>query len=305
MSMNNDNQNTALEVGIHDGISSARYHADCCIEPSLSSSVAAELVARSPAHARRMHPRLCPRARKIAATDAMDFGSVVHELLLGVGGGIAVWHGDTWRGKEAGVFWDEALAADKTPVKEKDLDRATRAVTAVHRQLIDMGLGYVLEEGKSEQTAIWKSGERWMRARFDRWLPERGEIWDIKTTGKSAHPEKVARIIPEMNYDLRSEFYLMGASAITGIPARKGGLGYQFLFVETVEPFLVTPCYLDLALRERGKRRAIEAIDKWAECMESGEWPGYVNSAVEITAPGWVDYEVEDSEITTGGARVL
>lgn len=297
--------NDVLEVGIHDGIPAAQYHADCCPEPSLSSSVAAELVARSPAHARRMHPRLCQNALKEAATEAMDFGSVIHELLLGSGGGIAVWHGDTWRGKEAAAFWDEATIAGKTPIKEKDYDRATSAVNAVHRQLIEMGLGYILEEGKSEQTAIWKSGAYWMRSRFDRWLPDRDEIWDIKTTGKSAHPEDVARIIPKMNYDLRSEFYLMGASAITGIPARKGGLGYQFLFVETVEPFLVTPCYLDLALRERGKRRAIEAIDKWAECMESGEWPGYVNSAVEITAPGWVDYEVEDSEITTGGARVL
>ncbi len=289
---------TAIQPGIHDGISSAEYHADPCPDPSLSSTIAAELVTRSPAHARLRHPRLCPKTVAVEETEGMSFGSVVHELALGRGGGFAVWEGETWRGNSAQEFKASAARDGRIPIKVADFNRANAVVAAVHRQLIDMGLGYVLEEGKSEQVAIWKRGDHWMRAMFDRWIPERREIWDIKTTGKSAHPEQVSRIVPTMNYDLRSEFYLMGAEAITGIPSRQGGLGYQFLFVETVEPFCVTPCFLDQPLRERGRRRANEAMDKWAECMDSGIWPGYVNGAAELTAPGWVDYESEE-EITS------
>jgi hypothetical protein len=293
-----------IGAGLHDGISSAQYHADPCVAPSLSSSIAAEVVTRSPIHARLKHPRFNPSRGVSGETESMAFGSVVHELALGRGGGFSVWDGETWRGNAAQDFKENALLSGQTPIKAADFNRANAVVAAVHRQLIDMGLGYVLEEGKSEQVAIWKRGNHWMRAMFDRWIPERREIWDIKTTGKSAHPEQISRIVPTMNYDLRSEFYLMGAEAVTGIPAKHGGLGYQFLFVETVEPYCVTPCFLDQPLRERGRRRATEAMDKWAECMESGIWPGYVNGAAEITAPGWVDYEIEDSEITIGGEKM-
>lgn len=293
-----------LGVGIYDDVPAEFYHADeLCVAPTLSSSIAVDLVTRSPAHARLRHPRLIndgAGAAEFEVTDEMRFGSVAHELLLGKGGGFAIWEGDSWRGKDAIAFRDAALVEGKTPIKSADFRRAEMMCASVVRQLNAMGLGYILTEGKSEQVAVWQSGDHWNRAMFDRWIPERGEIWDIKTTGKSAHPDQVARTIPTMNYDMRSEFYLMGASAITGLPARKGGIGYQFLFVETTEPFCVTPCFLDLALRERGKRRAQEAIDTWARCMESGVWPGYTTGAQEITAPGWVDYEIEDSEITTG-----
>lgn len=284
--------------GFYD-MPAADYHRDPCIAPSLSSSIAAELVVRSPAHAWLKHPRLNPAAEETAAeeTAAMSFGSVVHELALGCGSGFAVWERETWRGNAAEEFRESAIRAGKTPIKIADHERATNAVKRIRAQLESMGLGYVLTEGKSEQVAVWKQGGQWMRAMFDRWIPERGEIWDIKTTGKSAHPEQVARIIPAMNYDLRSEFYLMGAEALTGKPAAHGGLGYQFLFVEVTEPFCITPCFVDAALRQRGRRRANEAITTWARCMETGIWPGYVSSPVEIAAPGWVDFEIEDSEI--------
>jgi hypothetical protein len=288
-----------LPVGIHDNIPAAVYHADPCERPSLSSSLAADLLARSPMHARLKHPRLNPGAAKFGTTDAMDFGSVVHELLLGRGDGLAVWEEDDWRGKEAAAFRKQARSDGKTPVKRPDYERAENVAEAARAQLDIMGLGYVLTEGKSEQVAIWKNGDHYARAMFDRWLPERGEIWDIKTTGKSAHPDQIARIIPAMNYDMRSEFYLMGAESLTGMPSKRGGLGYQFLFIETAAPFAVTPCYLDESFRARGRQRAMEAVRIWERCTTTGVWPGYANAAVEISAPGWVDYEIEDSEITT------
>ena len=296
-----------LAEGIHDGIPASVYHADPCPSPSLSSSAAADLLARSPAHVRLHHPRFRTADGSRPADDetpAMAFGSVVHELALGKGGGFAVWTEETWRGKAAAEFRDSAVRAGQTPIKQADFDRAQAVVAAMRTQLDAMGLGYVLTEGKSEQVAVWKSGGQYCRAMFDRWLPERREIWDIKTTARSAHPDQIARLIPSMDYHTRSEFYLMGAEALTGLPSRAGGLGYQFLFVETSAPYCVTPCFLDLSLREHGRKRAQEAINIWSRCMETDNWPGYVSAPAEIAAPGWVNFEIEDSEITTTEGRI-
>lgn len=289
--------------GFYD-LTAAEYHADPVFVPSLSSSIAAEIVTRSPAHALLKHPRLVTAGEETAGeeTEAMGFGSVVHALALGKGSEFAVFDGDSWRGSYAIAFKACAKIAKQTPIKRADFTRAKECADALRAQLELYGLGYVLTDGEPEKVAVWQEGEQWCRAMFDRWIQSRNLIVDIKTTGKSAHPEKVARIITDMNYDLRSEFYLRGASKLTGIPARKGGLGYLFIFVETSAPYAVTPCFLDLALATRGRRRANEAIETWARCMERNEWPAYVNTAVEIAAPGWVDFEIEDSEITSSAA---
>lgn len=283
----------------------AEYHADPCPEPSLSSSLAALIVTRSPAHARLKHPKLTPQpVSEGKETAAMGFGSVVHELMLHRGGGFAVWEGDTWRGGDAQSFKALVSAEGKTPIKRADFARAEAVVDSARPQLKAMNLEYIFEEGQSESVAIWKDRGHYMRAMFDRWLPNRDEIWDIKTTGKSAHPDQIARIMTQMDYDLRSEFYLMGAEKLTGKPSSHA-LGFCFLFIETEPPFLVTPCFIDQSLKARGRRRANEAVETWARCMDTGIWPGYVNGPVEIAAPGWVEYEIEDSITESNGATVL
>lgn len=291
--------------GFYPDVPAATYHGDPCITPSLSSSLAVDILTEAPVKAFIKHPRLSGTKSAVVETAEMSFGSVVHELALGRGGGFAVWKGETWRGKEAASFWDDAIAAGKTPIKYTDFERALLLIDAARKQLKSMGLEYVLDGGQSEIVAAWKHGEHWMRAMFDKWFHDRGEIWDIKTTATLAHPDKISRFVASMDYDMRSEFYLMGAEVLTGIPARRGGIGFQFLFIETEPPFLVTPCFLSESYRTRGKQRARQAIDIWSRCMESGEWPGYVASTVEIQAPGWVEFEIEETGITASGERIL
>jgi PDDEXK-like uncharacterized protein DUF3799 len=290
--------------GFHT-IPAAVYHADPCQKPSLSSSVAAQIVNFSPAHVKAEHPRLSKQPVREPATEGMSFGSVVHELLLHEGGGFAVFPGDSWRGKEAAEFKARADADGKTPIKKPDFERAQDLCKKVRRQLKAMRLDHVLTEGSSEVAAIWKDGPSWLRAMFDRWNPKRGEIWDIKTTASSAAPSQIAKLMPRWDYDLRSEFYLMGAEKLTSIPARKGGLSYCFLFIEVTPPFLITPCFLDPSLKARGRQRARQAIDLWGSCMKTGKWPGYTSKPVEIAAPGWVEFEIEETGITSSGEKIL
>jgi hypothetical protein len=294
-----------LTEGFHDGIAAMDYHADCCPEPSLSSGAAVDILERSPAYVKHTHPKLSKSASPKHESAEMSFGSVVHELLLGKGAGFSVWEGDSWRGKDASTFWETSVAAGKSPIKRTELARAEAVADSVRFQLQAMSLGHVITEAKTEQVAIWKSGGHYMRAMFDLWHPNRNEIWDIKTVSRSAHPDQVKRTITAMNYHMRSEFYLMGAEAITGIPAIKGGLGFGFLFAETEPPFCVTPCFLDPIFRLHGRKLANEATDIWVRCLESGIWPGYVNGAVELQAPAWIDAEIEESGISASGSKLI
>lgn len=282
--------------GFYD-LTAAEYHADPVCEPSLSSSVAAQVVLESPAHAFLSHPKLNPEYAPRAASDSMEFGSAVHSLSLGKGSEVAMWPGSTWVPAEARAFREQAYAEGKIPLKLHDHARAQDCANALHRQLKEMGLGYVLTEGAQEQVIAWKEGEYWMRAMLDNWHADRNLIVDIKTTGKSAHPQQAGRTARSMGYDIRSEFYLRGASKLTGIPARKGGLGFLFLFVETSKPFCVTPGFLDEESQARGRRLCGQAIDTWSRCMETKTWPGYTTSALEICTTGYGDMEAE-SEIT-------
>src|SRR5438132_1009339 len=61
----------------------AEYFADPCEQPSLSVSIATELILRSPLHAWQIHPRLGGLRRP--TTEAMENGTLIHALLLGKG----------------------------------------------------------------------------------------------------------------------------------------------------------------------------------------------------------------------------
>jgi hypothetical protein len=83
------------------------YHADPCVSPSLSQSIAHTLVTLSPRHAWLEHPRLGGQKRK--ATKAMDEGSILHRLLLGEGVDVGVIHEDDYKTKAARELRDQIL----------------------------------------------------------------------------------------------------------------------------------------------------------------------------------------------------
>lgn len=262
------------------------YHADPVEYPSLSSSCAQTLVSRSALHAMTEHPRF--GGVNAAPTSEMDFGSICHELILGSGGGIAIWDGDSWRGKEAAAFWDEAIAKGQTPIKAADHARAQDATRAWFRQLEDFGLGYVFNpaQGESEKVVAWKDGGVWCRAMIDRLFLERGYIWDLKCMGVSAHPKACASRIVSMGYDLRSEFYKRGVTTL--IPELNGRLKFGFIFAETTPPYAVTPVLeLDGMWKTLGVSKMSRAIEAWGKCLAANRWPAYVEKPFVAECPPW------------------
>lgn len=229
----------------------------------------------------------------------MDFGSLAHETMLGKGGGVTIWEGKDWRGKEAQGFKELAETAGLLPVKRADVTRAEEAVAAWRKQLDAFGLGRIFapDEGVSEKVAIWQDGGVTCRAMIDRLLVQRGEIWDLKTMSQSAHPKACAARIASLGYDMRSEFYKRGVSVL--MPELQGRLKFGFIFAETSPPYAITPVLeLDGLWRMLGVSKVGRAVEAWGKCLAANQWPAYVTKPIVAEAPKWA----LDSEF---GAEVL
>lgn len=283
-----------LKPGIYKQ-SASEYHADSlCPTPSLSSSIAAKLIGRSPAHARLAHPKLGGVNEE--STKAMDFGSVCHEMFWGVGEGIEIIRGcDNFKTKAAQESRDSAISEGKIPILAKDYKRAVEAVENWGRQLVTFGLSALESKhtGEREMVIVWQEDNGvWCRAMID--IFARPEIWDLKTTHDSS-PKAIQRKIVNDQLDLRSEFYKRGVQKLGLCDDPKFG----FLFCETEEPFSVTPVKnLDGQFRMIGQRKVEDAIRIWGECLKSGTWPHYVSEAVSMECPKylWRDEIEEDGK---------
>lgn len=272
-------------------IPSSEYHADPCPQPSLSSSLAKELLAHSPLHAMLKHPRLNPNAQH-NASKAMDFGSVCHELLLGGGGEIQVIYFDNYKKKEAQELRDAAHKAGVAPILAKDYERAREVVKALREQIAshqDADDGFT---GKTEQTLIWQEDNGiWCRARLDglldRWVD------DYKTTEGSANPEAWAKQLYTMGYDIQAAFYLRGCQKLGLHPE-----GFRF-FVQEVkdEPFAMSVVAIDPYGLEKANEKVEKAISLYAQCLNTGTWPAYPAHICWASPPVFIDKAWTDRQM--------
>ena len=277
------NQKTITSPGIYS-LAADVYHSDPCPTPSLSGSVAIPLVHRSPRHAWWAHPRL-NAATERHESSRMDLGTVAHELLLGVGGGIEVIDADSFTTKAAREARDAAREAGKTPVLTAAYEQA-KAMSERAREFLDHAvIGWT--DGKPEQTMFWQEGDAWCRGMVD-WLKnDLRTVIDYKTTGTSARPDDVERHLFDMNYHLKAAFYERGLNVLD--PANIGRREFLFLFQETDAPFECSLVTLSEGAMTIGRKQATYAIRRWQSCMRSGVWQGYGLDWKTASPPPWIE----------------
>ena len=155
-----------LPIGIHDDVPAAAYHADPCeLGPSLSSSVGQDfaLLNDTPLHAWTKSPRLNP-AFEHETDSKFDLGTVVHELILGRGGGFHIVEADGWTTKAAREQRDEARANGLAPILARQAIDAEAMAANVCEKLRDVpearGLfegGFVgFMNGRAERVGVWR-----------------------------------------------------------------------------------------------------------------------------------------------------
>lgn len=258
------------EPGIYDGIPDHDYHADPVPGGSLSSSGARKLLATCPARYDydRRHPP--------APSKTFDIGHAAHKMILGTGPHLEVVPGDRWDTKATKAKVAEIRAAGGVPLKQAEYDAVQAMVDAVHRHPLANAL---LSAGQAEQSLIWVDERTgvWRRARVDRLRTD--ALVDLKTC-ESADEEHIQRAIHRYGYHSQGDWYQAGAAAL-GL----GDLPFIFVFIEKAPPHLIHVVQLDADTLAAGRRINDRAVDLFADCTRTGEWPGYPADITTISLP--------------------
>jgi len=265
-----------------------QYHADPCAMPSLSSTIAHKLVSKSPAHAYLAHPRLGGKPQE--PTAAMDEGSLLHEIILrgvdSVQDRLVIVAADDWRTKAAREKRDDARAAGKQPVLEKNLMPALSACVEILARFQDLG---IVLSGVSEVAAFWQEHASdgtlvQCRGMFDHLLRADGVIYDLKKS-RSAHPKALRKHVEGYGYHLQAEAYRRALERIE--PRLAGKVQFRWLFVEAEAPYGVTIAEPAGSMRRLGEACWSQAVDAWAHCLATNDWPAYPREVQRLEASPW------------------
>lgn len=264
--------------GIFGGVDELAYHAD---RGSLSSSGAKLLL-----------PPSCPAKFREAQDNPpapkreFDVGHLVHRLILGKGAEVVQIEAPDYRGKDAREARDRAHADGMTPALRHEVGAAQRMADAVRAHRI---AGPLFTAGDAEMSLYADdpaTGVR-LRGRVD-WMwygASDGRLWliDVKTA-LTSEPRGFARKAADLGYVMQADWYV---SLLTALKLAVDPV-FVFVVVEKTPPFVVTVVEYDAESMAEGHRRNREAINLYAQCVESGRWPGYADDGiVPISLPPW------------------
>ena len=264
--------------GVYPNISHAGYIADPVPVGSLSSS-GARTILSSPARFAydRVHPRVA---------GSLDIGTITHGLVLGSGPDVVIVEADSWRTNAAKEAAAEARDEGKVPILAKDYEPARLMAESVMSHPTARAL--IEQEGLHEASefAIDPETGEWLRSRPDV-LPDasgrRPIIVDLKTA-LSADPEKFARHAGDFGYHQQHAFYVDLDALIFG----DRDAAFALVVVEKAPPYLVSVVELDEEAVDCGRGRNRAAIDRWHQCRQAGQWPGYGNAVHRVSLPPYI-----------------
>lgn len=295
-----------LTTGLHF-IDAETYHADPCPAPSLSSTLAKELLGKSPLHAWTKSPRLNPN---YDPTDSktFDIGRAAHRAVLGRGGDYVAYPAellgaDGAASTKAAKEWaEEQRATGRTPLKADDVDAVGQIELSVRAKLARMRVADFSPD-RSEVVAVAEIDGIWCRAMIDHAPTDpRFPLYDLKTC-TDASPDAVVKAIATYRYDVQAAHYLDVWQAATG-ERRK----FRFVFVEKEPPFEVAVVELyekpgdEADWFDHARADIADARRVWGECLTSGVWPGYPDRVAVVGAPGWHTAKLEAKAATRTSA---
>lgn len=268
-------------------VSEREYHAHRAL-----SSTGARRLLESPARFKYW------RTHQEPGKQSFDVGTAVHTKVLGVGAGTIAYPEEhvTASGlvstKAATVAWaDEQRANGLTPIAPAQAARVDGMVEAV---LAHPTARALFEQPGDPEASVFATDPETgveMRARFD-WLARpstSAASVDLKTTAKLASADGFARTVGAYGYDVQQEFY-QRALLNTGWDRTP----FLFVVVETEPPHLVAVHQLDVEWRDMGATKVQRALELYAECSQTGIWPGYPTETQLLSPPQYLVYQHED-----------
>lgn len=272
------------------------YHADPCVTPSLSSTLAKTLLLKSPLHAYVLSSRLSGNA---ISTDSktFDLGRAAHEAVLGKGGGVVEIPDDVLASngalstKAAKEFIEAARLDGKTPLKSGEIKRISKMADCLNSKLKKLGIKF--NPDHSEKAAFAHIDGVWCRAMFDNAPNHEKVIYDFKTC-ESADPLACERSIINYGYDIQAAHYLDVWHKITGETR-----AFRFVFQEKQAPFDACVLELDSEAVLMGAKKARRAREIWKLSLEQDYWEGYPLGIHKVSLPAyyhekWLNRELSE-----------
>lgn len=261
-------------------LSNADYHR----EEGISKS-GLDLIARSPAHYRY--------AARREPSKAMSLGTATHAAIL-----------------EPDAFASEYLvlrdAADRRSAVYKDACKSRDPATLLLGSEADQIAGMqeavrsnphamaLLANGQPEVSVFTTDPVTGVivRIRVD-WLTADGQPVDLKTTA-DASDDAFGKSVWNYRYHVQDVFYCDVLEWAFGVPVEP----MQFLAVESELPHGCTIHRIPHDFRQYARKLYRADLNRYAECVASGHWPG-IDGAPHVTQmPGWAIGIVEnDAEV--------
>lgn len=284
-----------LTVGAHD-ILERDYHRDPAIEPSLSNSIARVIYDACPLKAWLDHPRLNPNHVESVPTKDMEFGTLVHKLMLEKGAEIDICSADDWKTKFSQEFRKDSREAGHLPVLQHVHEEGQKVKEGALRELARLGILPDFKAGVSERTFIWREDQCYLRTMIDKVLVDETtctiNVIDLKVTS-DASPDACFKKISEMSYDIQECMQIRALQ--NTYPHLAGRIKHMFVFIEKEFPYLCTPVELSAEGKHLGTGKFRMAFQQWKECLASGRWPGYSAGVVAWTPKPWDSRRVEEA----------
>lgn len=272
------------EPGLVGDMDEDWYHADPVTGGSLSVS-GAKLLLQAPAKFdyARHHPH--------QSTKAMDKGTVTHGMVLGTGAEVIEIKFDDWRTKAAQAERDNATDHGLIPMLRKDYAECRAIADAV---LAHPTVGGLFTEGDAEVSMFWRDGEFgiWLRGRADymTWFGGLPTIVDFKTTA-DASPEEFAKSAYKYGYHRQDPHYREGWAAHLGCDWQD--IDFVFACAETDPPYLIATYRIIPEHIELGREQNRIARERFRDCTESGNWPGYSAEIEDLELPRYGVQRIE------------
>jgi hypothetical protein len=190
----------------------------------------------------------------------------------------------------------DELPAGMRKITADQLDDIARAGAAIRRHDTIRAMLDATRPEDRELTILWRDEETGLlcKARFDCLIrPGKypGVIYDLKST-KDASPQQFPRQAKSLGYHRQLAFYLRAAAKV-GIDVDKA---YAVAF-EVEAPYGVTVAEFSEEVITIGERENRVALRRYAECVESGVWPGYSTMPILIEHDRWMEERAGELEM--------
>ena len=210
-------------------------------------------------------------------TVAIERGSAFHSVVLETGRVLA-YPGKVRRGKEWDAFETENIGSEILTATE--YEKVMRMAEAVHksRDAVD------LLTGVRETMVEWRIFDQQCRGTPD--VRNDSRVVELKSCAV-AEPMRFTGQALRMGYHAQLAWYLDGVLA-SGLGKPKDAF---IVAVESAPPFPVTALRLTERAIEKGRGLYHLWLERFMGCERSGEWPGYVQSIIDLDVPDEVELD--------------